>query len=207
MTMYRALAGIFVLVAGLFGASAAMAAEATANVSLNVRAGPGTGYSVVDVLYDGERVTVERCSGGWCEISHRGPDGWVSARYLTIYDGTVPTRPAPSEPDIGFCVDAPNFSFGINCDPGRSRPARPRSEVCFYEDYGYSGRSFCARPGESDRRLRSWNDRISSIEVIGGASAVVCEDWGFRGRCARVNRSIRALRGPNNDAISSFRVE
>lgn len=64
-----------------FSAGAAFAATATASV--NVRTGPGTSYRAIDTLSPGERVSVTDRSGGWCEINQRGPDGWVSCRYLT----------------------------------------------------------------------------------------------------------------------------
>lgn len=65
-------------------ATTALASAAQSTTSVNVRSGPGTSYGVVDVLYAGENVTVEGCvSSGWCQITHSGPDGWVSARYLT----------------------------------------------------------------------------------------------------------------------------
>lgn len=69
------------LLLGSTAASLAITAVATGDV--NVRRGPGTGYAVVDQLYEGEDVDVRGCSGGWCRIEHAGPDGWVSARYLT----------------------------------------------------------------------------------------------------------------------------
>lgn len=61
---------------------AASAATAYSSTTLNVRSGPGTGYHAVDVLRAGEQVDVRQCRGGWCFVTHRGPDGWVSARYL-----------------------------------------------------------------------------------------------------------------------------
>lgn len=67
----------------LAGTAAASAATAYASTTVNVRAGGGTGYPVVDVLHAGERVDVEYCKGAWCAISQRGPDGWVNANYLT----------------------------------------------------------------------------------------------------------------------------
>ena len=61
----------------------AYAATAFAETPLNVRSGPGPGYRVVDVLQRGEEVEVEYCQGIWCAISKPGPDGWVSANYLS----------------------------------------------------------------------------------------------------------------------------
>lgn len=199
-------------VAGLPVATAS-AAEATATTAVNVRSGPSTSYRVVGVLERGERVQVDRCTDSWCEVSRRGADGWVSSRYLSISDRT-PSRPPRGEPnpDIGFCIDTPEFSFGINCDDDDARPGRPdrpdrTAQVCFYEHTNFRGRSFCARPGQSDRSLsRSWNDTISSISVRGGARATVCEDFNFRGRCATVTSDVRRIGPRNNDSISSYRV-
>jgi hypothetical protein len=91
-------------------ASASYADQATASV--NVRLGPGTQYRVVDTLYPGERVNIESCrSNGWCLIEHSGPDGWVSARYLSNdgrdYDPDGSDRNVRVSPNISF-----SFSFG-----------------------------------------------------------------------------------------------
>jgi len=211
MTIRPIHAAIMAFCAIILTAAPAMAYFAQATVALNVRTGPSTAYQVVDTLYQGERVDVRQCSGGWCQITHQGPDGFVSQRYLTRSQGRSPqpSQPRRTEPEVGFCIDAPNFRFGVNCDRDdfRDRPDRPRNaRVCFYEDFNYNGRSFCARPGQGDRRLGNWNDRISSIRVFGGASAYVCEDWNFNGRCATVSNNRPQLRGRNNDVISSFRV-
>lgn len=67
----------------LAGTAAASAATAYASTTLNVRAGAGPGYPVVDVLHPGQRVEVEYCKGTWCAIDQRSPSGWVNANYLT----------------------------------------------------------------------------------------------------------------------------
>lgn len=93
------------LLAGLMAVpSAASAAEARASV--NVRSGPGTSYRVVDQLFRGEDVNVRRCSSnGWCYITHPGPDGWVSARYL-VSNGV-------NDDYLGGRRVRPNISFSI----------------------------------------------------------------------------------------------
>ncbi len=188
----------------LVGMAAAQAAQST--VSLNVRSGPSTNYRVVDVLYEGENVDVERCQSGWCQINHSGPDGWVSASYLTNVDQRGGNQQS-AEPDINFSVDVPGFSFSIgNGGEFRPRPGRPSGEVCFYEDYNYRGASFCAEPGQRNASLGSFNDRISSIRVRGDAQVQVCEDYNFNGRCAVLDRNRPSLQGRNNDIISSYRV-
>ncbi|MDB5473001.1 MAG: serine-type D-Ala-D-Ala carboxypeptidase [Devosia sp.] len=102
----------------LIGTSAAAAAQATASV--NVRSGPGTNFRVVDVLSPGETVRVGECrSNGFCYISHSGPGGWVSSRYLAEDRQVRSDRPRVS-PNVTF-----SFSFGrgdgFSFDAGRSR--------------------------------------------------------------------------------------
>nr|DAI07314.1 MAG TPA: SH3 domain protein [Bacteriophage sp.] len=50
------------------------------NTSLNVRSGPGTGYSIVGRKYNGDKVTVYKESSNWSNI---GTNEWVSSDYLT----------------------------------------------------------------------------------------------------------------------------
>lgn len=74
-----ALAGLALLVT----TATAFAAPAIATGNVNVRSGPGTGYARVDTLRRGEQVDVQYCRGSWCYVEKRGPDGWVSANYLS----------------------------------------------------------------------------------------------------------------------------
>lgn len=128
--------GLAVLTLGVTAASA-YAATAYATGSVNVRSGPGTDYRVVDQLYRGQRVDVQDCRGSWCRVSKPGPDGWVSANYLSAggdyddgyyddgyYDDDVvvirpprfrrpPLPPFPG-PRAGFCLGGPNASFCLN---------------------------------------------------------------------------------------------
>jgi len=109
------------LVAGITITTGALAAQATGSV--NVRSGPSTSYSVVDTLSRGETVAVRECSSnGWCYITHPGPDGWVSARYLS----ETPTVQR-SSPSVSF-----SFSFGRGDGFSVGRPVRggSRDLVC-----------------------------------------------------------------------------
>lgn len=78
----KLMAGGLAALALMATAGSAFAAPAYATGNVNVRSGPGTGYSQVDVLRRGERVDVQQCRGSWCYVEKRGPDGWVSANYL-----------------------------------------------------------------------------------------------------------------------------
>ncbi|HEY0032248.1 MAG TPA: SH3 domain-containing protein [Devosia sp.] len=119
-------------------AGAAFAAPAYVTGNINVRSGPGTGYSVIDTVRRGQRVDVEYCRGSWCYVEKRGPDGWVSARYLERggrpgwndddddYRPRHPRRPRWDDDDWGYprypysngpssqvCVDGPNSYFCV----------------------------------------------------------------------------------------------
>jgi hypothetical protein len=71
----------------LLSAGAAFATPGQATASVNVRSGPGTSYGIVDSLYPGENVDVQQCRGSWCYVEHSGPDGWVSANFLSTGEG------------------------------------------------------------------------------------------------------------------------
>ncbi|GHA16846.1 hypothetical protein GCM10007989_10030 [Devosia pacifica] len=199
----------------MLATSAAYAAPAQATTAVNVRSGPGTNYSVVDVLQSGQRVEIDRCSGNWCYVIKPGPDGWTSSRYLARQDenrdrGRDRDRRSDRDgrPDVNFSVELPGFEFSIgNGADFRQRPDRDRGgRVCFYEDWNYRGSSFCVRPGQRYSQLNNFNDRISSIRVYGNAQAQVCEDYNYNGRCAVVSDDRPRLQGRNNDIISSIRV-
>lgn len=206
---------IVALGAVLFGAALAptFAAAATATATVNVRNAPVNG-AVIDVLRPGQQVEIDRCvSSGWCYVVKPGPDGWVSARYLTDDDADArPSRPQRPDVDVSIGFSLPGFSFqigngGFDMRPDRpGRPGSSRDRVCFYEHVYFGGSSFCARPGERLARLGGWNDRISSIDVRGDAEALVCDDANFRGRCVVVSRDLRDLGRRGNDRISSIRV-
>lgn len=92
----------------LLSAGAALADPAEATGAVNVRSGPGVNYSIVDQLYPGETVDVGQCEGGWCFVDHSGPDGWVSANYLSPLGGYAPPPPVYYEPEPEY-VPAPVF--------------------------------------------------------------------------------------------------
>lgn len=206
MTHKKTLLAMAALVGGLLFAPG-MAVADEARVHLNVRTGPGTGYAAFDVLRPGENVRVIRRSGGWCYVAKAGRDGWVSCRYLTDSDGPIRRGDRDADVSIQFSIPGFSLSFGdrgffIDRPPRRDR----RDRVCFYEHVNYEGDRFCMRPGQRERSLGAWNDRISSIRVRGGAEALVCEHNNFNGRCVVIDRNVRNLGRRGNDIISSIRV-
>jgi hypothetical protein len=192
---------------------AAYAAPGTVNTNVNVRSGPGTGYGVVDTARRGEQVDVQQCQSSWCYISRPGPDGWVSASYLSA--GGAPVNPAQPGVSFGFQIgpDGPTVNFGIgNQTPQRpQRPERPPvvvqpvdEEVCFYDRSRFRGDSFCLGAGDSTRDLRNWSDRISSFDNPDGLQVQVCSETNYR-NCRTYTTSASSL-GDFDDYIASVRI-
>lgn len=204
----KTLLGITAAAAFAMSAAAAMAATATAYV--NVRTGPGTGNAKVDVLSPGENVDIRECRSGWCYVVHNGPDGWVSANYLDRgSSGGSGGSSDDDDPDVSFSFgigpDGPSFGFSVGDQPN-DRPVR-QAQACFYEHFNYKGRSFCIDEGRSVRSLRQgWNDRISSVRLIGADSVRMCEDDNYNGFCRTAWRNQPQLGNYLNDEISSIRV-
>jgi uncharacterized protein YraI len=68
----------------LASAGAAVAFPATATTDLNVRSGPGTGYSVVDQLQAGDTVEIVATRGSWYQTAE---GGWASGNFLDAAEG------------------------------------------------------------------------------------------------------------------------
>src|SRR5436309_1878768 len=67
--------------------SAALAARGIVTTEVSMRAGPGTGFPVVDRIPGGARVNIHGClrDNSWCDVSWDGDRGWVSAQYLEYF--------------------------------------------------------------------------------------------------------------------------
>lgn len=188
---------------------AANAAPGTVTTNVNVRSGPGTNYGVVATARAGERVDVQQCQGSWCFIQKSGPDGWVSSNYLSTSGGSV----SPAQPGASFGIQipgGPSINFGVGNQPVQpTRPTRPPvvapvSEVCFFDGTSYRGSSFCLGSGDSTRDLRSWTDRISSIDNPDRLEVQICSEANYR-NCRTYTTSASSL-GDFDDYTVSVRV-
>ena len=60
---------------------------------LNLRSGPGTNYSIIHVLYQGNQVKVIGLSGSWYKVLlSDGRTGWVSKTYLSVNETQLKTN-------------------------------------------------------------------------------------------------------------------
>lgn len=61
----------------------------TDGASLNLRSGPGTGYSKLASIPANAVLTISAEENGWYKTSYNGKTGYVSADYITIVDSAV----------------------------------------------------------------------------------------------------------------------
>lgn len=78
----------FFLMAAAFltfaGPQPSQAAQGYSTVDVNVRSGPGTGYSIIDTIDKNRLLDIRACTPNWtwCEVSMRGTRGWVKESQL-----------------------------------------------------------------------------------------------------------------------------
>ena len=111
------------LAAGLMASSGAFADDAVTTADVNMRTGPGTGYSVVLTLPAGAPVDVQGCSAGWCRVVYRGAVGFVSQSYLDDDGGAVYAPPPVYVPPPAY-VEPPVVIYP-GYRPGWRAPYRP----------------------------------------------------------------------------------
>lgn len=76
----------------------------TAVGSVNLRAGPGTGYARLATIPAGATVDVGGCSS-WCSVTYAGISGYASASYIARGYATMQPPPRfvrPLPPRFGF---------------------------------------------------------------------------------------------------------
>ncbi len=66
---------------------------------LNMRSGPGTGYSIVTTIPCGVVVTVTATGGDWAAVTYDSFEGYCSLAYLTPYEETDVTEPSETAPE------------------------------------------------------------------------------------------------------------
>ncbi|GHC68827.1 SH3 domain-containing protein [Limoniibacter endophyticus] len=113
----------------LVSASVASAEPAVVTGNVNVRTGPGTGYSRIATIQAGSEVEILRCTGNWCQIELGRLRGWMSANYLDRSSGgyyrPVPPPPPPIYDPRPPYWDRPEYRPPYWDRPGY-RPPRPR---------------------------------------------------------------------------------
>lgn len=82
------------------------------------------------------------------------------------------------------------------------------NHVCFYADPEVTGEAFCADVGGYSFELSDeWDNRISSIEIVGTVKVTVCTDDNYGDTCADFTATATTLPVELDDAISSWKAE
>lgn len=212
------------LVALLACTGGAMAVEAAAKSAVNVRTGPAKTFGVVDQLTAGEVVTVKECApSNFCFIEHSGPDGWVSAAFLVPVEEDEPDEEVEEgsgdNPDcsFGFNVGPDGPSLAVNCGdgpvfpppgPGPAPEPDPEDEprACFYTGTNFDGEELCVGIGIRNALNATFNNKISSVELFGGAKARLCDEPNLTGYCRTVSTDTAPLVPQINNKASSLTV-
>jgi uncharacterized protein YcfJ len=91
-------------------------------------------------------------------------------------------------------------------DNRRAPPPQGPAQLTFYEDEGFAGRAFSTQQDIGDFRRQGFNDRASSVVVV-GERWEVCDGAGFNGRCVVLGPGLYASLSAMglNDRVSSVR--
>ena len=117
--MKKLIIGLAVLVLLISGTSVTFGRGVEGKVTawgLNVRTGPGTAYSIIGVLSQGDVVEVvgKNAASDWLQIAYSGQEGWVSAAYVDLSGSLtgVPEVSAPPPPTATMAspTAAPEFT-------------------------------------------------------------------------------------------------
>ncbi len=81
--------------------------------ALNVRSGPGTNYSILGVLYQGNSVTVRGANqNGWTPVTYQGRSAWVASQYLTGTAASTPNASGGGASGTATTLEALNVRSG-----------------------------------------------------------------------------------------------
>ncbi|WP_075222440.1 DUF1236 domain-containing protein [Acuticoccus yangtzensis] len=79
--------------AALIPAAAFAQSAGSVTTDLNMRAGPGSNYAVIDTIPAGSSVAIDGCVADttWCQVEYAGKTGYSFAQYLTVAADTGDT--------------------------------------------------------------------------------------------------------------------
>ncbi|MGY4288522.1 uncharacterized protein YraI [Bradyrhizobium sp. LM2.7] len=178
-----------ILVAALLLApTAALAAPGIVTVSTGLRAGPGSGFPLVDRIPGGARVNIHGCLRGnaWCDVSFSDDRGWVSSQYLEyLYRNHYVYLP-----DYADEVDVPVVPFVLTSYWSRYYEGRPwYRRHAYWNSYWTSHERFATRMNLDPRAARIGRAATRDAAVALGRSGA-----NVQGRAAVVGRDAATAR-------------
>jgi len=103
MKLMRLISAILVVV--MLTCACALADVVTTG-NVNLRSGPGTNYSILATIPNGERLAYlgDNGSGTWYNVRYNDMDGWISAKYADVVENLLPgviiPDEVPDEPEV-----------------------------------------------------------------------------------------------------------
>jgi len=175
--------------------TAALAARGIVTTEVSMRAGPGTGFPVVDRIPGGARVNIHGClrDNSWCDVSWDGDRGWVSAEYLEYFYRNRYVY----LPDYVEVIDVPIVPFVLTSYWSSHYAGRPFfHRRAYWNNYWQSHARFATR-------VRTGGSRVSVTQGR-GPQARFANERGARFSSQRVS-SERMARVNGRGATSGTR--
>src|SRR2546423_2847312 len=176
--------------------SAALAARGIVTTEVSMRAGPGTGFPVVDRIPGGARVNIHGClrDNSWCDVSWDGDRGWVSAEYLEYFYRNRYVY----LPDYVDVIDVPVVPFVLTSYWSNYYAGRPFfHRRAYWNNYWQSHARFATRVPTGGSRFAVTQGR--------GPQARFANERGARFSSERVSSERMARVNGRRDAISGTR--
>ncbi|WFU21510.1 SH3 domain-containing protein [Bradyrhizobium sp. CB1717] len=199
-----------ILVAALLLApTAALAAPGIVTVSTGLRAGPGSGFPLVDRVPGGARVNIHGCLRGnaWCDVSFSDDRGWVSSQYLEyLYRNHYVYLP-----DYVDVIDVPVVPFVLTSYWSSYYEGRPwYRRHAYWNNYWTSHQSLATRmtidPGAARIGRAATRDAAIALEREGvrgrGAAAISGRDATISRRDAAIAKRDAAITTKRDAAIT-----
>jgi len=126
------------LTVGALLLSTGAVSAATVTDNLNVRSGPGIGYSVIDWMPAGSAVRVLKCGPSWCRVAWMGTKGYSSRQFIS--SGGPSYAAAPTAGVVAYNAGYPASYYGGYANRSYVT-GRPTLVPRYYGAYtaGYSG--------------------------------------------------------------------
>lgn len=184
----------------------ALAARGYVTSDVNMRAGPGTGYPVVDLIPADAHVIIHGCLNdyAWCDVSWRGDRGWVSADYLDYFYRNRYVY----FPDYVNVIDAPIVTFSLGTYWNDYYIGRPwYGRLSYWQGYWRSHGRYGYSATKRGNRSVAVHNHVTNYHRLRGNRPVELHNRATNYSKARGNRSVaRHHRVTNGTRVESSRT-
>ena len=97
--------------------------------------------------------------------------------------------------------------IGFAAAPVAASPLQPTHMACFFQGVGFTGESYCSPVGQRTFMPKQFANSVSSVQIIGDASASLCTGRVRRGTCKTFTKSAWQIPSPLHNNVKSFQVQ